>query len=297
VPEKRLAFFWVAASLSVLVIARVNLVTVSGWSNGGYSDDPSNPKYGTHDWIAHHALDWLPEDEKGYILANLSSYLYGTELPDNREASGGIGDFWNHHVYYFANFSVQDDASARRAQEEYDNAVNLFRSGDVVDATKKLGVMAHYISDLAVFAHVMGKKTEWGAVDRDIHEDYEGHVNQGTDSYDDDCNTYLAFDGVLSEITAYDAGLKLAYDTTFDVDGDLTCLWMNQTYDWSNETFRNRCGESLNLAVNLIADVLHTFYMREVVPEFPTTTIMPIFLVLVTCVIVHVKRTRSIHRT
>lgn len=27
------------------------------WSNGGYSTDPSNPKYGTHDWIAERALD------------------------------------------------------------------------------------------------------------------------------------------------------------------------------------------------------------------------------------------------
>jgi hypothetical protein len=41
------------------------------WSNGGYSADPSNPDYGTHDWIAQHALDWLPVEEKQYILDNL----------------------------------------------------------------------------------------------------------------------------------------------------------------------------------------------------------------------------------
>jgi len=29
------------------------------WSSGGFSSDPSNPKYGTHDWIAQHALDWV----------------------------------------------------------------------------------------------------------------------------------------------------------------------------------------------------------------------------------------------
>lgn len=30
----------------------------AAWSNGGYSSDPTHPDYGTHDWIAQHALDW-----------------------------------------------------------------------------------------------------------------------------------------------------------------------------------------------------------------------------------------------
>jgi uncharacterized protein YvpB len=37
---------------------------------------------------------------------------------------------------------------------------------------------------------------------------------------------------------------------------------MDHNYNWNNLTFKNRCGESLNLAVNLIADVLHTFYLE-----------------------------------
>jgi len=56
---------------------RVNFITA--WSNGGYSEDPSNPDYGTHDWIAQHALEWLPASEKQYIEDNLAVYLYGTE--------------------------------------------------------------------------------------------------------------------------------------------------------------------------------------------------------------------------
>jgi hypothetical protein len=45
-------------------------------------------------------------------------------------------------------------------------------------------------------------------------------------------NVFLAFDGNLGEISAYDAALTLAHDTTFDVDGDLTCVWMDQHYNW-----------------------------------------------------------------
>ena len=39
---------------------------------------------------------------------------------------------------------------------------------------------------------------------------------------------------------------------------------MDQNYDWSNLTFKNRVGESLNLAVNYIADVLHTLYVSPI---------------------------------
>jgi hypothetical protein len=253
--------------------------SVSGWSNGGFSADPSNPNYGTHDWIAQHALDWLPLKEKQFILDNIANYLYGTELPDNGGASDGIGDTAKHHVYYFADGSLQDDASAVRAQEEYDTATSIFKAGDLANAAKRLGVMTHYICDVAVFGHVMGSLSDWGSETH--HSDYENYVNERTNNYNDEFNNFLVFDGTLSRISAYNATLKLAYDTTFDVDGNLTCVWMDQNYDWNNPTFKDRCGESLNLAVNLIADVLHTFYLEvQEVPQFSSGLILQLLMVL-----------------
>ena len=35
---------------------------------------------------------------------------------------------------------------------------------------------------------------------------------------------------------------------------------MDTHYNWSNPEFRDECGESLNLAINAVADVLHTLY-------------------------------------
>lgn len=233
---------------------------VTSWSNGGFSSDPLNPVYGTHDWLAQHALSWLPTREKQYIVDNLNAYLYGTELPDNGGAPDGIGDTALHHVYYWANASLQDDASAVRAQTEYDVALDCVLSGNTAAASKTLGIMSHYLVDLAVFGHVMGSGTDWGAEVH--HSDYETYVDTRTDNYTDEFNTYLSYDGSLSLISAYDAALLLANDTTFDLNGNLTCTWMDNSYDWSNQTFRDRCGESLNLAVNLLADVLHTFYMQ-----------------------------------
>jgi hypothetical protein len=255
----------------------LNFARVSGWSNGGYSADPANPDYGTHDWIAEHALDWLPTQEKQFLLDNKASYLYGTELPDNSQAADGIGDTTKHHVYYSATGSVQDDAAAVRAREEYVNAVNFFNAGNFEAAAKRLGMVTHYIADMAVFGHVMGASTAWGAETH--HSDYETYVQGRTDSYADDFNSFLVFDGNLGALSAYDAALTLANDTTFDANGQYTCVWMDQNYNWNDATFKNRSGESLNLAVNLIADVLHTFYAEAIIPEFPSGVILPLFMI------------------
>ncbi|MEM2137411.1 MAG: hypothetical protein QXI93_05595, partial [Candidatus Methanomethylicia archaeon] len=77
-------------SLSFIVLFSFTAPAYS-WSNGGFSSSHSSLKYGTHVWIAEHALDWLPNDAKSWITANLNWYLYGTELPDNNQAPDGIG--------------------------------------------------------------------------------------------------------------------------------------------------------------------------------------------------------------
>jgi hypothetical protein len=200
---------------------------------------------------------------------NLTYFLYGTELPDKGRAQGGMADNYRHHVYFSADGIVRDDASAQRAQEELDKAVNFSRKGDLVNASLSLGMMTHYISDVASFGHVMGvigNTTYWGAEDQDLHERYEKYVNVRTDNFTSEFSSFLVFDGVLANISAYDATIFLANDTTFDSGKEQTCVWMYQHYNlsdpWSDQTFENRCGESLNLATNLIADVLHTFRAR-----------------------------------
>jgi len=248
--------------ISLFLITPAFMADVWAWSNGGYSADPSNPDYGTHDWIAHHALDWLPDQEKQYILDNLATYLYGTELPDNSQAPDGIGDTAKHHVYFNSAGVMTDDAAAVRASTEYGNTLGFLKSKDFASAAKYAGIMSHYIVDMAVFSHVMGAGTDWGAEKH--HSDYEDYVNQRTSSYEAEFNSYLAFDGSLDIMTAYEAAKNLAYDTTFDMDGDLTCIWMDQNYDWNNQSFRDRCRESLNLAVNYLTDVLHTLHLGAI---------------------------------
>jgi len=237
------------------------------WSNGGYSSDPLNPDYGTHDWIAEHALEWLPDTEKRYILNNLAFYLYGTELPDNGQAPDGIGDTALHHIYFDSFGYLRDDTAAVRAMTEFNNTLNKLKSGryTYTNVVKNAGVMTHYIADMAVFAHVMGSGTDWGQETH--HSDYEDYVNRYTSNYNSTFNAFLVFDGI-SEISAYEAAINLAHDTTFD-NATYTAVWMDQNYNWSNPTFVKRVGESLNLAVNYITDVLHTLYLKSEIGVSP----------------------------
>ncbi len=245
------------------------LISVSfnstAWSNGGYSDDINNPDYGTHDWIAEKALAMLPVNESQYIRDNFNQYLYGTELPDNPVGlfNDGIADTSNHHVYFEISGTVTDNASADRAEAMYDDAMAYILVHDYKNASKCAGEMTHYISDLAVFGHVMGYFTAWG--EESHHLDYETYVLD----HQADFKSYIVFDGILSEISAYDATIELAHDTAFDDGGTgRDCLWMDQNmpeldHSWTDSDFEDRAGRSMNLAVNLVADVLHTLAIES----------------------------------
>jgi len=54
---------------------------------------------------------------------------------------------------------------------------------------------------------------------------------------------------------------------------------MYENYDWDNPAFKIRAGESLNLAVNYVTDVLHTLYIeaygKEKASSAVTCTVFP----------------------
>lgn len=246
------------------------LITVTAWSNGGYTDDGNIPRFGTHDWIALQGIDLLPESETWWIHDNMDSFLLGTELPDNSGHPSGIGDTSLHHVYYDSSEVLVDDSAAVRAQAEYDAAMVLFNHGHFEHAALHLGKMTHYISDLGVFGHVMGSGTDWGSEVH--HSDYENSADTRMDEYPVDGFTdYISYDGSLTTLTPYNGAIDVAYDTTFDVDGSYTCTWMDTNYGFSNPLFEDRAGESVNLCVNTVADVVHSFY-EEASPEVTIPT-------------------------
>jgi len=270
--------------VQISLLATASLPSSEAWSNGGWSSDAKNPDYGTHDFIAQHGLDWVPDEMDFWIRDNLAIYLYGTELPDNRRAvlGDGIGDTQLHHIYYRANGHLQDDASAERAEESCEQVLYYLATKDYSQAAKWMGVASHYIADVAVFGHVMGKATDWGAEKH--HSDYEDWVNSMTNRYNASFTLHLKFDGKLESISAYDAALNLAHDTTFDDTGKgRTAKWMDENYSPENQAFQGRVYESVNLAVNLLADVINSVSQTAGIPEFRTPVIV---LLLATAVLI-----------
>jgi hypothetical protein len=253
------------------------------WKNGSganqFSSDPDSPNYGTHDWIAEHALDWLPESEKRYIVNNLATYLYGTELPDKTTGADAIGDMDKQHFYFNETGVIKDNSAGMRTAQEYYRAVNHFENGDLYNGTMHLGIMTHYIADMAVYQNVMNS-TYWGTpTNYNVYLDY---VNSKITSYtSSEFDKYLKFDGNLYILPPEDGATAVAYNTTFDTNSIATrrsvpnggaenCTWMDANYDWQDPIFKDRCGESLNYAVNLIADVLHSIYsINNTKPEAP----------------------------
>jgi hypothetical protein len=234
------------------------------WSNGGYSTDFDAPKYGTHDWLAEHALDFLPEHYRIWIDKHFNAYLLGTEAPDNSKLNfmdySSYGDTRKHHIYFLADasgiVSGEDDA-ALRAQEEYEKAKRALDSQDFQSAAYYSGSMSHYIADVAVFGHVMGKNSPWG--NEKHHSDYEKYVQRRTDKYAYGVfEIYLMFDGELdATITAYRAAFQVGHITTFGNGKTMPCTWMDENYGWKNQIFIHSCGHSLNTAFNAITDVLY----------------------------------------
>jgi len=255
--------------LLTVVMLVSTLPPAMAWSNGGYSADPTKPDYGTHDWIVEHAIAWLPAPEKNYITQNLSGFLYGTELPDLPSGSGGIGDTWYHHIYYNKDGTVMhmEDDAAWRASTEYNKTMALLQAGNLNNASRNAGTMTHYIGDISVWAHVMGAPTKntWGTDNATRHSDYETHVTGDTTTFNStQWDKFLFFDYQLDIVTAYNATLALAKNTTFGEGGKYNCTWMNATANnWSNPEFVNRTGRLLNLAVNTVADVLHTLAVES----------------------------------
>lgn len=246
--------------------------TSTGWRNGPsadeFSQDSSQPKYGTHDWIAEHAFDFLADEEKQYILTNLETYLYGTELPDKVTGADAIGDTDLHHYYFNESGVIKDDSAGQRATLEYLLAEGYIENGDLYKGVLHLGVMTHYIADLAAFGYVMNE-TYWG---RPINSTkYINDVNSNMTSYSSEFNSYLYKITGLGISYAGDGALLVAQNTTFNPNGYRNCNWMDDNYDWSNNYFKSRCGESLNLVVNVISSLLHNFYKYNIsTPSQPT---------------------------
>ena len=249
---------------SIILVALISICFIPGaqaWSNGGYSADPLNPDYGTHDWIAERALAIQAKDVTFLSSTYHAKLLLGTEAPDNPTY---IGDSTNHHVYYYSDVTLQEGTGATRAAQEYDLALGYLNANDQQNAAYHIGAMAHYIADLAVFGHTMGSATDWGAEIH--HSDYEGYVESIFNSLPSPSGLSLG------DKYASNAALDLAKDTTFGSGAIKSNTWMDANYNWADSIFKTSAKASLNASITAVAAAINHL-MISVTPATPPASL------------------------
>jgi hypothetical protein len=183
---------------TAMLLVAVCLAAPRAWNNGQSGNtttttkaECSDPPYATHDWIADHALDLLPAEEKAWLVPHRNLYLIGTEAPDHKGIPASCGApiigyndctlchsvEWNTAVT-----QITVDRPAVRAQEEHEKAVIAFAQGKPAHAAYFLGAMAHYIGDMSQYGH--------DYPDEVPHGDYELWAARLTSKFDD--GTFLS---------------------------------------------------------------------------------------------------------
>ncbi len=242
------------------------------WSNGPAGNATTNtlaecgsPPYATHDWIADHALDLVPDSQKVWLLPYKSMYLLGTEAPDNDDIPAGCGapntgydDRRKGHSVDWndTHTDMVEERAAFRAGEEYDKAEDAFADGDSSAAAFYLGAMAHYIGDVSQYGHTCRCE--------DHHGDYESWAKRRTDSFNEGhFESYIQEDGLVRR-RPYTAVKRISLAVSRG-DGDImSAEAMDASYSNKDQAYLDNVGESLNVGVNELADVLHRFWLNEV---------------------------------
>lgn len=280
--------------ISSVCIATLSFFTPSSlaWENGGRTKNISNPKYGTHDWIAEEALNILPGNEQTWIKDNIIYFFLGTEAPDNQRIAReflGVqnalcyGDQSQHNNYYDINDALINDSASFRAQEEFDKSLEALVRPDLQKAAFYAGAMTHYIADLAVWAHVMGNEEREDPL---RHAEFERSIDKTIQAkrFSDSNHTssvfqrFVNFDGSLEATSAYQAatnvGLRTYRGNRYSCRQMERFLPMGRRQDGSyvdcdnwKPAYIEETGVSINYAVNAIAAVLHNLFLQSQNPQ------------------------------
>jgi hypothetical protein len=119
-----------------------------------------------------------------------------------------------------------------------------------------LGAMAHYIGDLSQYGHTISDEAH--------HSNYESWAAQRTASFTGGhFENYIVGDGFVRR-SAYTAARRIALPVAKGKGQILSAKEMDSRWSAKNQQYLDSVGHALNLAVNELADVLHTFFLNVV---------------------------------
>lgn len=173
-------------SVILVTILLLNQTQVFGWSNGGaitgsylkqiavpksqinitdyklftlnISNFPEGQGYGlgTHDWILEEAIARVIKAGKDVSWIDLSDARKGSGYPDYHRSA--LKNYSYDHTWYGVNRTTGESSGtgAYAVGKLYKEILNHIRRGEKKDASKKLGYLSHFLSDLTSPWHITG---------------------------------------------------------------------------------------------------------------------------------------------
>ncbi len=153
-------FFSLILALALITTA---VSPAAAWNNGNNDGDG----YGTHDWVIDAALKVLDGRANGWFNASVARLA--SDDPDNVGATGE-----NDHVY--RDVGIRGGA-VHRIAEHYAAAERHYRAGRHTDASREIGLMSHYLSDIMMPWH-----SHYDGIGAAGHLEYEQLVGREQES-------------------------------------------------------------------------------------------------------------------
>jgi uncharacterized protein YhfF len=164
------------ALITVIVIALLVVMapdTALAWCNGPARNGIARNGYGSHDWILDHAITLA--GASGAWVHRMTALL-ATDDPDSQHTPAKY-----HH--YFETGTCR--GAPYMVAELYHDAIVAYRAGDMAAASKDLGLLSHYYSDILQPFHTTSAANAYEA----LHSQYERavdsyqHTFQGASSW------------------------------------------------------------------------------------------------------------------
>ena len=166
----------VVTTLFVCLLALLLPTVAQAWSNG---DDHGNG-FGTHDWVLQEAERLAAKQNAGWV--KLSVALPRTDDPDT------VFHDTYYHVYDVWGATTYGDAP-KKVSEYYAKALAARKAGDWTQASKFVGLMAHYYADICNPIH-----TDQTVAEDRMHSIYETKTQTYTDKVGEN-RGWIEYDG------------------------------------------------------------------------------------------------------
>lgn len=234
-------------ALSALAIG-TGVTSAYAWGNGG----PNPNDYGTHDWILSHAIT-NAGSEGTWVSRSIA--LKASDDPDTYKSNSEF------HVF-------RDKTGARGAAEEtsrlYYLAVRAYQSGDKAKASKYVGLLSHYYTDVLVPFHSSYDARSYPV----MHYKYEITVSRQSNNYSDN-PTWAAARAPKPVGDIRQRTVAAAYYSRSKFPTLKSALKSDPTM--KNPTVRSTTKALLNRGVNDMADIIRAIPQESGLATSPAT--------------------------